>query len=138
MNKEQKIEVPVKFAQKDLYLFEFIEFYNSLAVSWQKKQLKSMIRKYKLIGCNLLNVYSWHLSIPKKHLHNWKKSIKIPSQVIIMSCISLLGSVDPVIIRLNEGKYMSIVADEGGFPQRHGICACPKKKSTSQSWSRLK
>ena len=33
MNKEQKVEVPVKFAQKDLYLLEFIEFYKSLAVS---------------------------------------------------------------------------------------------------------
>ena len=39
MNKEQRVEVPVDFASKVLYLTSYIEFYKSIAVSWQKKKL---------------------------------------------------------------------------------------------------
>ncbi|KAI9488790.1 hypothetical protein BDB00DRAFT_771874 [Zychaea mexicana] len=85
MNKEQKVEVPVKFAQKDLYLLEFIEFYKSLALALEDTteiltQLKQEHKEVKSSNTN---------------------------------CKSLLGSIDPVIIRLNEGKHLGIVADEG-------------------------
>ncbi|KAI7860402.1 hypothetical protein BDC45DRAFT_101397 [Circinella umbellata] len=85
MNKEQKVEVPVKFAQKDLYLLEFIEFYKSLALA-------------------LRDITEILTQLKQEH-----KEAKASNP----NCKSLLGSVDPVIIRLKEGKHLGIVADEG-------------------------
>ncbi|KAI8646534.1 hypothetical protein BD408DRAFT_336494 [Parasitella parasitica] len=89
MNKEQKAVVPVDFKEKDISMIPFIQFYLTLAA-----------------GCE----ESLEVIKQLKEEHKMAVNAATGSQG---SRPSLLSVVNPSKIRLNEGKHMSIVAEEG-------------------------
>ncbi|KAI7874548.1 hypothetical protein K492DRAFT_137713 [Lichtheimia hyalospora FSU 10163] len=92
MNKEQKVIVPVDFKEKDVTILPFIQFHLTLAA-----------------GCKeSLQVIS---QLKKEHKVAEKKATTSTSSNNSRS--RLLNMIDPVIVRLNEGKRMNIVAEEG-------------------------
>ncbi|KAG2217796.1 hypothetical protein INT45_001121, partial [Circinella minor] len=85
MNKEQRVEVPVNFFEKNASLIPFLEFYSTVA------------------GACAETVETMGL-LRAEHVSALRKTTKTGN---------LTSIVNPVIIRLNEGKHMTIVADEG-------------------------
>ncbi|KAI9496390.1 hypothetical protein BDB00DRAFT_881992 [Zychaea mexicana] len=85
MHKEQCVEVPVNFSEKNELLVPFIEFYSTVAA-----------------GC--AETVDIMVLLKAEHVVASRKKCKTTS---------LTSIVDPVIVRLNEGKHMTIVADEG-------------------------
>ncbi|KAI9313576.1 hypothetical protein BX666DRAFT_1864022 [Dichotomocladium elegans] len=86
MNKEQRVDVPIRFSEKDITLLPFICFFKTLAAACEEtlSVLKELKKEHKTI-----------LRSKDKEREN------------------LCRIVDPVIIRLNEGKHASIVAEHG-------------------------
>ncbi|KAI8380236.1 hypothetical protein BD560DRAFT_323901, partial [Blakeslea trispora] len=86
MNKEQRVDVPVRFSDKDVTLLPFICFFKTLAVACTET-----------------------LSVLKELKKDHKAILRSKDK----ERVSLCNIVDPVIIRLNEGKHAGIVAEHG-------------------------
>ncbi|KAG2216199.1 hypothetical protein INT45_000799 [Circinella minor] len=86
MNKGQRVEViPVNVSSKDLHLTKYIEFYKSLASACEDTM---------------------------KTLAQLKDEHKDALHSATCGNRAILNSVKPLMVRLNEGKHMTIVADE--------------------------
>ncbi|KAG0745759.1 hypothetical protein G6F57_001287 [Rhizopus arrhizus] len=87
MNKEQRVVVPVDFKEKGITMIPFLQFYLTLAAGCEEslKVIKQLKEERKMAMAN-------------------RNQDCRPS---------LLSFLNPSIIRLNEGKHMSIVAEEG-------------------------
>ncbi|KAI7848540.1 hypothetical protein BDC45DRAFT_450041 [Circinella umbellata] len=101
MNKEQRVKVPVEFSSKDIELVPFVNFYVILASAFDetldvvealKTEHKDAMRKLSAASLNK----------EKRNKHT-----------------NLLNVVDPIIIRLNEGKHASVVAEHGPSSPDH-------------------
>ncbi|KAI9033716.1 hypothetical protein CLU79DRAFT_691975 [Phycomyces nitens] len=86
MNKEQRVEVPVTFSQKDITLQPFVCFYKTLAAACEET-----------------------LGVLKDLKQEHKASLRLED----IRRPSLSTIVNPVIIRLVEGKHESSITDEG-------------------------
>ncbi|KAI9481054.1 MAG: hypothetical protein EXX96DRAFT_618020 [Benjaminiella poitrasii] len=86
MTKEQRVNIPVNFSEKDITVLPFICFFKTFAVACEEtlSVLKEFKQEHKII-------------IRSKD----KKQQKLCSIINLM------------IIRLNEGKHASIVAEHG-------------------------
>ncbi|KAI9340614.1 hypothetical protein BD770DRAFT_422260 [Pilaira anomala] len=91
MNKEQKAVVPVDFKEKDISMIPFIQFYLTVATGCE--ETLEVIKQLK-----------------KEHKMTVNAATANGNQD---SRLNLLSIVNPSIIRLNEGKHMNIVAEEG-------------------------
>ncbi|KAI9274479.1 hypothetical protein BDA99DRAFT_432317, partial [Phascolomyces articulosus] len=86
MTKEQWVNVPITFSEKDLTVLPFICFFNTLAIACEET-------------LSVLN------ELKQEHKTILRSKDKKPQK--------LSNIISPMIIRLNEGKYASIVADHG-------------------------
>ncbi|KAI7882130.1 uncharacterized protein EV154DRAFT_523166 [Mucor mucedo] len=91
MNKEQKAVVPVDFKEKDISMIPFIQFYLTVATGCE--ETLEVIKQLK-----------------KEHKMTVNAATANGNQD---SRLNLLSIVNPSIIRLNEGKHMNVVAEEG-------------------------
>ncbi|KAI9005466.1 hypothetical protein CLU79DRAFT_713129 [Phycomyces nitens] len=91
MTKEQRVVVPVEFKEKDISMIPFIQFYLTLAAECEESliAIKQLKEEHKI-------------------------AVNAPMANKNQECRpSLLSMVNPSIIRLNEGKHTSVVAEEG-------------------------
>lgn len=109
MNKEQKTEIPVDFSSKGETLIPFIKFYLTLGVC-------------TFDYCSYMHQVTYTQQTALKETLDVKKKLneehKVENQRTRFQADpkhrpSLLKDVDPVIIRLNEGKHLREVAYEG-------------------------
>ncbi|KAI7898051.1 uncharacterized protein BX663DRAFT_582987 [Cokeromyces recurvatus] len=89
MTKEQRVDVPVNFDEKDVLLIPFIEFYKSVAVACET---------------TITNIEQ----LKKEHKRNMQSTSMVKNKEQ-----NLLELIDPSIIRINEGKHTNIVIDSG-------------------------
>ncbi|KAI7855700.1 hypothetical protein BDC45DRAFT_505673 [Circinella umbellata] len=116
MNKEQRVKVPVEFSSKDVELVPFVNFYATLANAFEetldvvealKTEHKDALRKLSLSS----TIKETNSNISSSSTSTITTTIKKPT--------NLLNVVDPIIIRLNEGKHTSVVADHGPSSPDH-------------------
>ncbi|CAO3695775.1 unnamed protein product [Rhizopus stolonifer] len=93
MTKEQRVNVPISFSEKDITVYPFICFFKTLAIACEEtlSVLKELKQEHKAI-----------LRSKDKRPRN------------------LCSIINPTIIRLNERKHTSIVAEHGPMSPMHG------------------
>ncbi|KAI9273498.1 hypothetical protein EDC94DRAFT_510717, partial [Helicostylum pulchrum] len=92
MNKEKKVVVPVDFKQKDIYMISFVQFY--LTVAACKQSVKVECEETLQVTKQLKEEHRMAVNGAARNNHD------------------LLSFVKPNIIRLNEGKHLTVVAEE--------------------------
>ncbi|EIE91084.1 hypothetical protein G6F46_009389 [Rhizopus delemar] len=86
MTKEQSVNVPISFSEKDITVLPFICFFKTLAIACEENL--SVLKELKQENKTIL-----------------RSKDKKPQK--------LCSIINPMIIRLNEGKHTSIVAEHG-------------------------
>ncbi|CAO3601007.1 unnamed protein product [Absidia cylindrospora] len=92
MTKEQRVKVPISFSEKDFTVHPFICFFKTLAVACE--ETLSMLKELK-----------------QEHKTILRSKDRKPQNICSI--------INPIIIRLNEGKHTSIVAEHGPMSPMH-------------------